>query len=351
MEEEAQGVHPEPLGQQVGVHHVALGLAHLAAVQQQPAGAEHMLGQGQAQAHEHGGPDDGVEADDLLAHDVHVGGPEPVQVMVLVVAVAQGGHIVEQRVDPHVHHVAGVEVHGDAPGEGGAGDAQVLQAGLDEVVHHLVHTGAGLEEVGVLQQVLDFIRVLGQAEEVGLLLRVHHRAAAVGAAAVLQLALSPEGLAGLAVLALVGALVDVPVVVHLLEDFLDGGDVVVVGGADEPIVGDVHQLPQVLDPLGPLHDVVHEGLGGDPGALGLVLDLLAVLVGAGEEHNLLALEPVVAGDGVGGHGTVGVADVELVRGVVDGGGDVKFLRHRGFPPSYRSRPGPASPGGRRCIAA
>ena len=324
-EEEAQSVHPELLCQDVGVHHVALGLGHLAPVQQQPAVAEDVVGQGQAQAHQHGGPDDGMEADDLLAHKVVVRGPVVVVVVVLVVVVAQGGDVVGQGVHPHIHHVAGVKVHRHPPGEGGAGDAQILQPGLDEVVHHLVDPGAGLEEVGVFQQVLDLVGVLGQAEEVGLLLGVLDGPAAVGALAVHQLGLRPEGLAGLAVLAHVLALVDVPVFVHLFEDLLDGGHVVVVGGADEPVVGDVHQLPQVLHPLLPGDDAVHERLGGDAGLLGLVLNLLAVLVGAGEEHHVVALEPLVPGHGVGGHGAVGVADVELVRGVVDGGGDIELL--------------------------
>ena len=324
-EEEAQGVHPKLLRQHVGVHHVALALGHLAAVQQQPAVAKDMAGQRHVHAHEHGGPDDGVEADDLLAHEVVVGGPVVVVVVVLVVEQAQGGGVVEQGVHPHIDHVAGVKVHGHPPGEGGPGDAQVLQAGLDEVVHHLVNPGAGLEEVGVLQQVLDAVGVLGQAEEVSLLLRVLDLPAAVGTLAVHQLALGPEGLAGLAVLAHVLALIDVPLVVHGLEDLLDGGHVVVVGGADEAVVGDVHQLPQVQHALLPGDDVVHKLLGGDAGLLGLVLDLLAVLVGAGEEEDVIALQALVAGHGVGGHGAVGVADVELVRGVVDGGGDVEFF--------------------------
>ena len=87
---------------------------------------------------------------------------------------------------------------------------------------------------------LDLAGVLGQAEEVGLLLCVLNLPAAVGALAVHQLALRPEGLAGLAVLALIGALVDVALVVHGLEDLLDGRHVVAVGGADEPVVADVH---------------------------------------------------------------------------------------------------------------
>ena len=274
-------------------------------------------------------PDNGVEPDDLLAHKVDVGGPILVVIVIPVVHKAQGGGVVEQSVHPDVYHMARVKVHGNAPGEAGAADAQVLQAGLDEVVDHLVDPGAGLQEVGVLQQVPDPVGILGQAEEIGLLLGVHDLAAAVGALAVHQLALGPEALAGLAVFALVGALVDVALFVHLAEDLLDGGTVVIIGGADEAVVGDVHQLPQVQDALGALHDVVQELLGGLSGGLGLVLDLLAVLVGARQEQHVAAGEPLVAGHGIGGHGAVGVADVQLVGGVINGGCDVEFLLFHG----------------------
>src|SRR5437660_8085639 len=37
--------------------------------------SEHVPGQGLAHGHEHGGPDDAVEADDVLAHHVVLGGP------------------------------------------------------------------------------------------------------------------------------------------------------------------------------------------------------------------------------------------------------------------------------------
>ena len=289
----------------------------------------YVLGQGHIHAHEHGGPDDGVEADDLLAHKVDVGGPILVVIVISVVHKAQGGGVVEQSVHPDVYHMARVKVHGDAPGEAGAADAQVLQAGLDEVVDHLVYAGAGLQEVRILQQMLYPVGVLAQPEEIGLLLRVLHLAAAVGALAVHQLALGPEALAGGAVLTLVGALIDVALLVHGLEDLLHGGTVIVVGGADKPVVADVHQLPQVQNALLALHDVIHERLGRHAGLLGLRLDLLAVLVGAGQEHDVIALQTLVTRDGVGSHGAVAVADVQLVRGVVDGRGDIKrLLLHR-----------------------
>ena len=133
QQEKAQRVRAVALGQQIRVDDVALGLRHLAAVQQQPAVSEDLLRQGHAHAHEHGGPDDGVEADDLLANKVDVGGPVVVIVVVSVVLKAEGRGVVEQGVDPHIDDVARVKVHRDAPGEARAGDAQVLQTGVDEV--------------------------------------------------------------------------------------------------------------------------------------------------------------------------------------------------------------------------
>ena len=99
---------------------------------------------------------------------------------------------------------------------------------------------------------------------------------------------------------------------------------IVVGGADEIVVGHVHLIPQGLDLPG---DAIHVGLGGDACLTGKVLDLLSVLVGAGAEVDVIAHLSLVAGDGVGHDGLVGVAEVGLLGGVGDGGGDVIL----GFP--------------------
>ena len=333
-QEEAQSVHAKMLRQHIGVHHIALGLGHLASVQQQPAVAEYVLGNGLAEAHEHGGPDNRVEPHNFLADDVDAG-PVFLVVIIAVILIAQRGDIVAQGVHPHVDNVLGVKVHGDAPGEAGAGNAQILETGIDEVFHHLIDAGAGLEEVGVLQQVPDTVSVLAQAEEVSLLLSVHHRAAAVGAATVLELALRPEGLAGSAVLALVGALIDIAVVIHPSENALDGLDMVVVRGADEAVIGNVHQLPQITDATGTVHNAVHKLLRRHTGLIGLLLDLLAVLIRAGEKHNVLALQAVIAGNRIRGHRAVGVADVQLIGGVIDRCCDIeRIFSHSCIPRFY-----------------
>ena len=123
------------------------------------------------------------------------------------------------------------------------------------------------------------------------------------------------------------ALVDVALLIELGEDLLAGLHVVVVGGADEAVVADVHQLPQVFDGG---DDLIHVLLGGHACVGGLVLDLLAVLVGAGQEHDVIALHPLEACQCVAGDSGIAVADVQLVAGVVDGSGDVEcfVLTHR-----------------------
>ena len=141
------------------------------------------------------------------------------------------------------------------------------------------------------------------------------------------------------------ALVDIALLVQLGKDLLAGLHVVVVGGADEAVVADVQQFPQILDGG---HDLVHILLGGHAGIGGLVLDLLAVLVGAGQEHDVVALHALETGQCVAGHGGVAVADVQLIAGVIDGGRDVECLvfTHRGnssFPFGIATKNAPVLP--------
>ena len=327
QQEVAQRIGAVALGQQVGVNDIALGLGHFAAVQQQPAVAVNVLGQGHIHAHQHGRPDDGMEADDLLADKMDIGRPEGlvIAVGVLLIHEAQRRGVVEQRVDPDIDNMLGVEIDRDAPLEAGAGNAEILQTRVDKIVDHLVDAGARQQEVRVDEQIAHAVGILGQTEEVSLLLGVHNGAAAVRAAAVDELALGPEALAGGAVLADILALVDVALLVHLLEDLLDGLDMVVIGRADESVIADVHQLPQILDALGALHNVINKLLRGDAGLLGLQLDLLAVLIGAGQELDIVALQALVAGHGIGRHSAVGMADMQLIAGVIDRRSDVEFF--------------------------
>ena len=321
----AQRIHAVAFCQHIRVHHVALGFAHLAAVQQQPAVTIDVFWQRQVERHQDSRPDDGVEANDLLADKVDICRPEFIEIVVAVVLIAQRVDVVGKCVDPNIYDVSRVKINRYTPAEGGTGNAQVLQTGFDEVIDHLVDAAAWLQKVGVFQQVLDAVGILGKTEEVSLFLGVYDRASAVRAFAVHQLGLGPEGFAGLAVFADILAFVDVSFFVQLFEDFLYRKFVVVIGGADEAVVGNVHQLPQIQNAAWTLDDVVYKLFRGDTGFLCLVLDFLTVLVSAGQEHNIIALQAFVASHCVGGYSAVGVTDVQLIRWIIDRRGDIKWF--------------------------
>ena len=113
-------------------HDVAARLRHLALFEEQPAVRVYGFGQRQTGGHQERGPVDAVEADDLLADEVQVGGPEGFVLAVVGAAPAQGGDVVGQRIEPDVDDVLLVARHGDAPVEAGAGDGEIAQAALHE---------------------------------------------------------------------------------------------------------------------------------------------------------------------------------------------------------------------------
>ncbi len=95
--------------------------------------------------------------------------------------------------------------------------------------------------------------------------------------------------------------------------------VVGVGGADEPVEGDAQLLLHALEDVG----IAPRQFGGRNafGRRGFG-DLQAVLVGAGQEPHVESVEPLEAGDRVGGDVLVGVTDVRRTVRIRDRGGDV-----------------------------
>ena len=267
-----------------------------------------------------------MEPQDVLADDMHIGGPQSAELLALlpvrlVGIIPDGGDIVDQRIQPDVGHVAGVEGHGDSPRKGGTGHAQILQSCLEEIVDHFLLAALRLDEVRMLIKVgHESVGVPAHAEEVRLLAGALDGSAAVGASAVRRLRIGEEGFARLAVPALVAGFIDVALVIKALEQLLHGGNMAAVGRADKTVVGNVHPVPQSLDPAG---GVVHKRLRCHASRRRLVLDLLPVLIGTGAEKHIVAHFPLEAGNGIRHNRLVGVAEVRLAGGVRDGGGQIK----------------------------
>jgi len=263
-----------------------------------------------------------VRLDDVLGDKVLAGGP--VLAEVLAVRVADARDVVDERVEPDIGDVVLVPGDLDAPGQARLGprDAEVLE-GLLQEGEHFVLVSLGPDEVGVVVDVPDEpLLVLAHPEEVVALLAKLGDRLVVGALAVDELRLGVEAFAAHAVVAAVLAEVDVASVVDLPENVLHRSDVVGVGRPDEVVVGDGQ-----LGPEGPelAADSVGEGLGRLvvlPGRLG---DLVAVLVGARHEEDVVARHAVKAGHDVAHDGRVGMPDVGRGVDIVDGRRDVKDL--------------------------
>ena len=90
-------------------------------------------------------------------------------------------------------------------------------------------------------------------------------------------------------------------------------DVVGVGGADEPVEGDVRASPAAAWKTSELRRA--SSAVGMPSAAAVCGHLQAVLVGAGQEADVETVEPLEPGDRVGGDVLVGVPDVRRAVGV------------------------------------
>ena len=109
-----------------------------------------------------------------------------------------------------------------------------------------------------------------------------------------------------AVVALLFVLVDLPFIVETLEHSLHTFLVQRIGRGRPAVVADFEFFPK-RDEF--RRDLIDELLRRDAGFLGRLLHFLPVLIDAGEEENLFALQPMITRDDVGQHLFVGVTDV------------------------------------------
>ena len=280
--------------------------------------------EGAAGGLEHGGPEHRVRLENVLADQVPGAGPEAaVQV---AVRVAQGGGVVDERVEPHVGHVAFVPRQRDAPrhAPARARDRQIAER-LAQHAEHFAPVGRGPDKAGVALQVLDQPRlILLHAKEVVGLAAPFRRGGVLRQLAVHQLLVGDEPLLTHRIEPLVLGRIDVTGVVEALQHLPHHLGMARFGGADKVVVGDVEPLPRAAKALA---DAVGERLRVGAGRGRGLIHLLAVLVGAGQKVGAVAVEPMPARQEVGDDGGVGVAEVRFGVDVVDRGGDVESLLH------------------------
>src|SRR5579859_6568647 len=274
-----------------------------------------------------------MEADDLLADHVYVGGPVALEFLLLVLffcAQTDSGAVVAQRIEPHVHHVPGITGNRNAPLEGAAADREIAQTALYEG-NHLIAPRFWPDETWFLLVMRQ--QLVGEGRKLKVIVLFAGRlgrATAFGAGSAgthgIDIKLVKD-----AVLARVCAFVDKTLVLDTLPQFLSAAFVARLGGADEVIVGDAHLVKQPAEfSRGFVHPLLRRRLCGRGGAL----HVNAMLVRAGQKPGVIAQHALAAGNRVADQRGVSVADVRPRVHVINGRGDIKLfsaLIHGLFP--------------------
>ncbi len=320
----AHRVHPEEIYQVIHINHISPGFAHLAAVHQKPGMSENLPGQGFSQRHQKNGPVYGVEPDNVLSDQMQVSGPEfPVLLRAVSLRViADARDVIGQRVQPHIHHMPRVKVHGNPPLKRCPGHTQVLQSRQQEIVHHLIFTRHRLNKFRMLVDMSDEpVRIFAHTEKIGLFPGRFHLPAAVRTFAVHQLGLRPEGLAGRTVHPFVGAFVDIILVIQPFENLLYLRLMIIIRSPYKLVIGNIQHIAQSPDNA---RHLVHKLPGGGARFLCLQLNLLPVLVRPCLEKNIIAFHSLEPRNAVCQHDLIIVADMRLARGIGNGCGKIVF---------------------------
>ena len=201
----------------------------------------------QTRRHQERRPVDRMEARNVLADHVNVGGPE-IRAPALV-GKAGRGQVIGQRVDPDIHHMPGVAGDRDTPVERRPADRKIVEPALDES-HDLVAIFLRRHEIWVGLVILEQPVAIGrEPEEIAFLLDPARRRARrrqlgpLGAGR--QFALLEIGFVAHRIPTRIFAEVDVAVGGHALPDRLTGATVARLRRPHDVVGARVERLPHV----------------------------------------------------------------------------------------------------------
>ena len=236
-------IHSEEIHQVVGIQHIAFGFAHFAVPLQQPWMPENLLRKKLAQCHQENRPVNRMETDNVLPDQMQVCRPKLLILLTAVPAavITDARNIIRQSIQPYIHYMLIVKIHRYPPLKGSPGYAQVLQPGQKEIVHHFVFAGNRLYKFRVGIDMLNQpIRIFTHFKEISFFLRRFHLPAAVRAFPVHQLGFRPERLAGRTIHTFIGTLINVPLLIQSLENFLYLPLMRFIRSTDKIIIRSIH---------------------------------------------------------------------------------------------------------------
>ncbi|EJX07158.1 hypothetical protein, membrane [gut metagenome] len=319
QQEEADSVCAELVNKSQRINYIALRFGHFIAVNNEPAVTIYLFRHFHTHSVEHNGPNNGVEADNFLAYQMQACRPVFIEHSVIS-AIFNTGQIVQESVEPYVYNVLFVKGNRNTPVKGGTGNAQILQA-LFNKVDHLIAAACRLNEIRVFfDELQPPVLIFRHFEEIAFLFHFFYRTAAVGAFAINQLTLQPVGFAGNAVQALVVFLINIALLKNLLQHVLHNLVVTFFAGTDKVIVGNVQLFPKQFKIS---DNSVYILDRGNALFLGFALNFQTMLITAGQEKYILALQTVKTCQAVGNSGAVCVTNMQIVTGIINRCSNIK----------------------------
>src|SRR5680860_134525 len=239
--------------------------------------------------HQYSGPDNAVELEDILGHDVVVGRPKAIP-EILITGIGQSAQVVDQSIHPNVDDLFFVPRHRDAPVQGSPRNGDILQTLINEGKCLVVSVG-GADEIWIRSVMLGKTILIGrETEEVILLFHIGGQRTMLG-----------------------------------------------IRGTDEEIIGSVHPLCHVSELA---HHVIRMLPGTDPSLLCRLSNLAAVLIRAGQEEDIITQLPVETSQHVSRYCSVGVTYVRSIVHIVDWGSGVELAHRRVILTDCLSQPMP-----------
>src|SRR5680860_419694 len=118
--------------------------------------------------HQYSGPDNAVELEDILGHDVVVGRPKAIP-EILITGIGQSAQVVDQSIHPNVDDLFFVPRHRDAPVQGSPRNGDILQTLINEGKCLVVSVG-GADEIWIRSVMLGKTILIGRETEEVILL-------------------------------------------------------------------------------------------------------------------------------------------------------------------------------------
>ena len=297
-----------------------LRLRHLPLVEEQPSVGLHRARRRNPRGHQKRRPVDAVEPADLFADQVHIRRPELFKARLvrrIVRTIPESRNVVRQRVQPHIHHVLLIARHRNAPRETRPAHRQVLQPPAHKA-DHLAPRRLRPHESRIRLVKLQQLALEGrQLEEVVFFAHRLRHAPAIRAR-------RPRRpihiqLVAHAVLSGIEAFVDVPPLAQRGKQMLHPALVSLLGRPDKVVVGQSQPVPQPAKLARNRRRKLHRR---PPRLRRGPLDLLPMLVRAGQKPCLDAQCPLPPRNGVAHDRRVSVAQVRPRIHVINRRGQV-----------------------------